>query len=163
MRRNYTREQYLEQITWLRDRMPNAVISTDIIVGFPGETEEDYRQTRDLMELVKFDFVFSFIYSPRKYTRAASMQDDCPQNIKKQWLEELQKRQIEICLEQNSAWVGKKMKTLVEKRLANDKLLARSEGNLRVIFYGPSELIGNFVTVMIDRAAPAQLEASLIT
>ncbi len=162
MRRNYTREQYLEQINWLRERMPTAVISTDIIVGFPGETEEDYQLTRDLMEQVKFDFVFSFIYSPRKYTRAATMQDDCPQNIKQTWLEALQKRQIELCLERNSVWVGKKMKTLVEKRLSSGKLLARTEGNLRVIFEGTSDLIGNFVTVMIDRAAPAQLEATLI-
>lgn len=163
MRRNYTREQYLEQIAWLRERMPNAVISTDIIVGFPGETEEDYRLTRDLMELVKFDFIFSFVYSPRRYTRAANMKDDCPITVKQQRLEDLQKRQIEICLERNSAWVGKKMKTLVEKRLSNGKLLARTEGNLRVVFDGPSEIIGNFVTVMIDRAAPAQLEATLIS
>lgn len=161
MRRNYTREQYLEQINWLRERMPSAVISTDIIVGFPGETEQDYLETRELMEQVKFDFMFSFIYSPRKYTRAASMQDDCPKETKQQWLEALQKRQIEMCLERNSAWVGKKMKTLVEKRLSNGKLLARTEGNIRVIFDGPSELVGNFATVMIDRAAPAQLEARL--
>ena len=68
MKRNYTAAQYLEQIGWLRDLMPDATISTDIIVGFPGESEEDYLATRQLMETVRYDLIYSFIYSPRKYT-----------------------------------------------------------------------------------------------
>lgn len=162
MRRNYTAEKYLEQIGWLRDRMPHAVISTDIIVGFPGETEEDYMMTRKLMETVRYDLVFSFIYSPRRYTRAFSMEDTCPPAVKTAWLEDLQKRQIAICLERNLTYIGKTIKTLVEKRLTNGKLLARTEGNIRVLFDGDDALIGNFAYLEIDQAGPVNLLAKKI-
>lgn len=157
MRRTYTVEQYLEQIGWLRDRMPDAVISTDIIVGFPGETEEEYLETRKLMEIVKFDFVYSFIYSPRRYTRAFKMEDPIAKEVKARWLTDLQDRQKDICLEKNQRHVGKVLKTLVEKRLANGKLLARTEGSIRVIFDGADELIGTFVPLKISKASPANL------
>ena len=161
MKRNYTVEKYLEQIGWLRSRMPDAVISTDMIVGFPGETEQDYLQTRELMETVQYDFMFSFIYSPRKYTKAWKMEDDCPKEIKAERLETLQKRQIEICLEKNLMHIDKIVKTLVEKRLTNGKLLARTEGNLRVLFDGKDSLIGDFVNLKIEQAGPANLFATL--
>ena len=157
MRRTYTVEQYLEQIGWLRDRMPDAVISTDIIVGFPGETEEEYQETRKLMETVKFDFIYSFIYSPRRYTRAFKMEDPVPKEAKAKWLTDLQERQKDICLEKNQRHVGKTMKTLVEKRLENGKLLARTEGSVRVVFEGSNEMIGTFLYLNITRASPANL------
>lgn len=161
MKRNYTAEYYLEQIKWLRDRMPDATISTDIIVGFPGETEEDYQKTRELMEAVKFDIIYSFIYSVRRYTGASKKVDNCPPEVKAKRLEDLQARQIEICVERNGRHIGKKMKTLVEKRLTNGKLLARTTGNMRVLLDGGDDLIGQFVDVMVDDAGPANLLASV--
>jgi len=165
MNRNYTRERYLEQINWLRDRIAHVTISTDIIVGFPGETKEDYQQTRELMELVRFDFVYSFIYSPRKYTRALKLleQDVCMQEEKTMRLQALQKRQKEISLERNSLLIGKRLKSLVEKRLTNGKLLARTEGNVRVLFSGKDDLIGKFVMVDIDSTCPVNLSGTFVS
>jgi tRNA-2-methylthio-N6-dimethylallyladenosine synthase len=161
MLRNYTVEQYLEQIGWLRDRMPTATISTDIIVGFPGETEEDFEATMAALEAVRFDLIYSFIYSPRKYTRAARMADDCDPEIKGARLEKLQARQLAIALEQNTKNIGKKMRCLVEKRLEHGKLLGRTEGNIRVVFDGPDSVIGTFVTVTIVSVSPQNLHGSL--
>ncbi len=159
MLRNYTIERYLEQIEWLRDRMPTATISTDIIVGFPGETEEDFLATMAVIEKVRFDLVYSFIYSPRKYTRAARMEDDCHPTIKGARLEALQKRQLTIALENNTINIGKKLRCLVEKRLEHDKLLARTEGNVRVVFDGADDLIGQFINLTIKSASPQNMHA----
>jgi len=161
MKRNYTADYYLEQVKWLRDRMPDATISTDVIVGFPGETEDDYLKTRELMEKVKFDFMYSFIYSQRQFTGASKKVDDCPPEVKAKRLESLQRRQIEICVERNKRHIGKEMKTLVEKRLTNGKLLARTEGSIRVLFEGTDDLIGQFVFVTINDAGPANLFATV--
>ncbi|MFH0898151.1 MAG: MiaB/RimO family radical SAM methylthiotransferase, partial [bacterium] len=163
MKRNYTIEYYLEQIEWLRSRMPDATISTDIIVGFPGETDFDYQQTRDLVEKVQFDFIYSFIYSQRRYTGASQKTDDCPKELKAQRLEDLQKRQHEISLDRNRRHIGTKMKTLVEKRLANGKLLARTTGSIRVLFDGSDDKIGTFVDLEMYDAAPQHLLAKLVT
>lgn len=157
MNRTYSVEQYLDQINWIKEILPDATISTDIIVGFPGETQEDYMQTRDVMEKVKFDNVFSFIYSPRKYTKAALLKDDCAKNVKVERLDELQKRQVDICFEQNNRLVGKILKSLVEKRLTNGKLLARTQGNHRVLFEGDEILIGSFVDLRIEKAGAVNL------
>jgi len=162
MRRNYTIETFLKQVGWLRDRMPDAVISTDIIVGFPGETEEEFEQTMQALEAIKFDWMYSFIFSKRKYTRAFAMEDDCPQAIKTRRLMKLQKREKEISLERNSRWIGKTLKCLVEKRLENGKLLARTEGNVRVAFDGTDDCIGQFKDLLIESVTPAQLRAVLL-
>lgn len=162
MKRNYTTAQYLEQIGWIRELLPGATISTDIIVGFPGETEEDYQATRELMEKVKYDLVYSFIYSPRKYTRAANMEDTGTYQDKQKWLEALQERQKEICLERNLHNIGKNFTCLVEKRVAPDKLLARTEGNVRVHFQGTDDLIGNFVQLCIQETGPVNMIGILV-
>ena len=162
MKRNYSVEQYLEQIGWLRARMPEACISTDIIVGFPGETEEDFQATMKILEQVQYDWVYSFIYSPRKHTFAARMSDDCLPEVKSKRLECLQKRQIEIGLERYKAYVGKTVKVLVEKCLTDGELLARTGGNHRVIFKADSSLIGSFVSVLIKQTGPVNMHAELI-
>ena len=162
MNRTYSIEKYLEQVDWIHKVLPHAVITTDIIVGFPGETEEDYLATREVMEKVKFDYVFSFVYSPRKYTKAALLQDDCSIEIKHERLTGLQKRQVEISRERNNQLIGKKLKCLVEKRLTNGKLLARTEGNVRVLFDGDDAKIGQFVLLNIDNAGAVNLVGSLI-
>ena len=161
MNRTYTVAEYMQQVNWIRQIIPHATITSDIIVGFPGETEEDYQGTRKVMELVKFDFVFSFIYSRRKYTKAYKMGDPCPSSVKSERLTALQARQKEIGLERNRASLGTTSKVLVEKRLADDRLLARTEGNIRVLFSGSDELINQFVYVTIEHAGRVNLEGSL--
>ncbi len=162
MNRTYSVEKYLEQVDWIHKILPDAMITTDIIVGFPGEIERDYLATREVMEKVKFDYVFSFVYSPRKYTKAALLQDDCSTEIKHDRLAALQKRQVEISRERNNQLIGKKLKCLVEKRLTNGKLLARTEGNVRVLFDGDDSKIGQFVLLNIDNAGAVNLVGSLI-
>ncbi|MFA5075121.1 MAG: MiaB/RimO family radical SAM methylthiotransferase [Candidatus Babeliales bacterium] len=162
MNRTYTIEKYMEQIDWVKKILPQATITTDIIVGFPGETEQDYLMTRKIIEQVRYDLIYSFIYSPRKYTKAALMLDNCSNEEKNKRLQELQTRQMEICFENNLLTVGKTFKTLVEKRLANGKLLARTKGNLRVLCDSKDELVGTFVKLKIKSAGRANLIGSLI-
>jgi len=162
MNRTYTKEEFVEQAHRIKAIVPDVTISTDIIVGFPGETHEEYLETREVMETVQFDFVFSFIYSPRKYTKAFAMGDPVPMAEKQSRLEGLQKRQIEICVERNKRHIGKKLPVLVEKILANGTLLARTSGNIRVFLSGPSTLIGKFCLVEVTKAHAAQIEATYI-
>ena len=149
MNRTYTREQYLEQVEWIRERLPNAAIFTDVIVGFPGESQEDYQQTREIMEIVRYDQMFSFVYSPRKYTKAAEMEDNCSSAEKHKRLTELQTRQREICAEQNKKNIGKKIRVLVEDRLKNGSFLARTAGNIRVMLDDEQAQINEFVDVLV--------------
>lgn len=162
MNRNYTVEKYLEQITWIRERMPDATISTDLIVGFPGETDQDFQATMDAIETVRYDLIYSFIYSRRKYTKAWPMPDDCAPDVKSARLELLQKRQMEIACEKNSTNIRKTLTCLVEKRLENGKLLARTEGNIRVVFDGNDSLIDTFIELEIESAGPANMSAKIV-
>lgn len=162
MKRNHTVEKYLEQIDWIRELLPGATISTDIIVGFPGETEEDYLATRALMETVKYDLIYSFIYSPRKYTSASRMEDTSSYQEKQKLLDALQERQKEISLERNLLNIDKTLKCLVEKRIAHDKLLARTEGNVRVHVQGPDSMIGNFANVLIQETGPVNMSGIFV-
>lgn len=149
MKRSYTVEQYLEQIFWIKKYLPDATISTDIIVGFPGETNSDYLKTRQLMETVRFDNIFSFIYSARKFTKAALLEDNCSFEEKQKRLNQLQKRSIEIVEEKNKSYIGKKLRCLVEKRTTSGKLLARSSGNHRILFDGGDSKINTFVEIYV--------------
>ncbi|MBM3886359.1 MiaB/RimO family radical SAM methylthiotransferase [Candidatus Dependentiae bacterium] len=163
MKRNYSIEQFKEQIGWLRDRVPNATISTDIIVGFPGETEADFAQTMQAVEAIRFDWVYSFNYSPRKHTLASrTMGDDVPQEVKSKRLDVLQTRQIEIGADIYIKHVDKIYEVLVEKRLEDGKLLARTGGNIRTLLEGPDSIIDSFVTVRILAAGPVNLTGELI-
>ena len=163
MKRNYTIEQFKEQIGWLRTRMPDAVISTDIIVGFPGETEEDFEQTMKAIEEIRFDWIYSFNYSPRKHTLASrTMEDDIPQEVKSRRLDRLQSCQIEIGAEVYTKHVGRVYEVLVEKRFNDGKLLARTPGNVRVLLEGPDSLIDSFVLVRILASSPVNLTADLV-
>lgn len=150
MNRNYTAQEFLDKIKWVKDLMPDVSITTDIIVGFPGETEADYLATREIMEIVKFDQIYSFIYSKRKFTKSFNMEDNCPVSEKARRLSELQKRQREISLELNRKNIGKTLKVLVEKQLEPGKLLCRTEGNARVFLHGNADLIGRFLNVKIE-------------
>jgi tRNA-2-methylthio-N6-dimethylallyladenosine synthase len=159
MRRNYSIRQYLEQINYLKKRINDVVLSTDFIVGFPCETRDDFRKTLNLIKNIQYDFSYSFIYSPRRYTRAWSMNDDCSVIEKVERLSVLQELQKQIAFKRNNRYVGKKVITLVEKRLANGKLLSRTKGNLRVFFDGDNSLIGKFVNLYVKASSPANLFA----
>ena len=160
MNRTYSKEEYLAQVDNIRGILPDATITTDIIVGFPGETHEEYLETREVMELVRFDLIFSFIYSRRKYTKAYKMGDTCPAEEKQARLEGLQARHREIGGEQNKQQIGKTVRVLVEKRVSTGKLLARTAGNHRVFFEGADELIGTFTYVLIADAGVTELRGS---
>ena len=162
MNRNYTVEDYLKQIGWMREHLPDVTVSTDIIVGFPGETETDFKETMDIIEKIIFNNIFSFIYSPRKFTIAALFVDSCSKEEKLKRLESLQKRSIEIVKEKNNNYVGEILKCLVEKRATSGKLLARSAGNLNVLFDGDNSIIDTFVNIKVESAGAANLIGSLI-
>lgn len=157
MNRNYTIEEFHTKIGWLRDRMPDAFISTDVIVGFPGETDADFGQTMEALEKIRFNLAYSFIYSRRQFTKAFNLPDNCSASVKLQRLTTLQERQIEIAFTCNNEKIGKNLTCLVEKRIEHGKLLARTEGSLRVHLEGSDDLIGKFVTVTILSATPTHL------
>lgn len=162
MNRNYSSEEFLQKIEWARKTLPGLTITTDIIVGFPGEMEEDYFETRKVMDLIKFDQIYSFIYSKRKYTKAFSMPDDCSESEKLERLMLLQARQREISRECNQAWIGKTLKILVEKQLENGKLLARTEGNTRILVDSQNDLTGKFAKATVEGASVVNLFGKLV-
>ncbi len=163
MKRNYTIELFMEQIGWLRARMPDATVSTDIIVGFPGEREEDFLKTMEAVEAIRFDWTYSFNYSPRRHTLASrTMEDDCPADVKSRRLETLQKRQIEIGAEMYKRHIGKEYRVLVEKRLDDGMLLGRTPGNMRFLLEGNDTLIDSFVTARVLLTTPANLTGELV-
>lgn len=163
MNRHYDRETYLSLVEYMRERMPDIAISTDIIVGFPGETEEDFLDTLDLMRKVKYDMIFSFIYSPRTGTPAAKM-EQVDDKIKSERMERLLKLQNELLAEKNLSYVGKTMRVLVEGRSKTntEKMSARTEGNRIVLFDGDDSLTGNFAYIKITKSAPFALFGEIV-
>ncbi len=161
MKRGYTIEEYLEQVGWIREFLPQATVSTDFIVGFPGETEDDFQKTMNVIEQVKFDNIYSFIYSPRKYTKAALLEDNCSYEIKQKRINILQKRQVEISRAKNDTYIGKIFKCLVEKRATSGRLFARSAENHKILFDGDDSIIDTFVNIKVDSAGAVNLTGSL--
>lgn len=153
MNRRYTREQYLEKISILKDLLPEVGLSTDIIVGFPGETEEDFRATCSLMKEVEFDSAFIFKYSPRTGTPAFDLGDNVSLEIKKERNNSLLVLQDEICEKKNGELKGKAVQVLVEGHSKNNKnmLMGRTRTNKIVVFDGADSLIGKLVDVCIKR------------
>ncbi len=151
MNRKYTREHYLELTAKMRERIPGVAISTDIIVGFPGETEEDFAQTLDVVNKVRFDAAFTFMYSPRSGTRAADFTDHVPIAVKKERLAHLMDVQYSIAAEINQSLEGQIEEVLVEgpSKTDKDNLTARTRTNRIVIFSGPNSLIGRLINVRI--------------
>lgn len=164
MNRGYTREDYLDIIALLRDLMPDISLSTDIIVGFPGETEEDYEQTVDILRQVRFTNIFSFRYSPRPLTAAAKKTDNVPFEVKKRRLVEIQSIQKKIQLETNTSKVGKVMKVLCMGRSKRDprRYSGRNQGYQVVNFESNSDVIGHFVDVRIVSCGPYSLVGETI-
>ena len=151
MNRKYTKEQYLDLVKKIQEKIPNVLFSTDIIVGFPGETEEDFEDTLDVVEKVKFEQVYMFIYSRRVGTPADKMENQIPEEIKHKRfdrLKELVEKQTEI---NNEKYLGTIQKVLVEGTSKNNSemLTGRTESNKVVIFEGEKNLIGTTKNIEI--------------
>jgi tRNA-2-methylthio-N6-dimethylallyladenosine synthase len=159
MKRGYTAREYTSKIRHLRGVRPGISISSDFIVGFPGETEMDFAATLDLIHTIGFDNSFSFIYSKRPGTPAASMPDDLPQEIKKERLAILQARLEQQAAEITRSMVGRVERVLVEGPSRKDpaELYGRTENNRVVNFCGRRELIGQFIDIRITEALPHSL------
>jgi len=155
MNRGYTRDDYLRLIERIRRALPDAAITTDLMVGFPGETDADFEETLDLARAVRWDSAFMFMYSPRDGTPAAQWPNDVPPAVKKERLQRLIQLQEAISAEVNGALVGRGQEVLVEgpSRRSDRMLMGRTRGDKVVILDGPPEWIGRTVEVVITRAA----------
>jgi tRNA-2-methylthio-N6-dimethylallyladenosine synthase len=163
MNRHYDREKYLEIINYAKKKIPDVSITSDIIVGFPGETYEDFQETISLIKEVQFTSLFTFIYSPRVGTPAAKMDDPIPAEEKSKWFRELLAVQEEIAGQRCASMVGKKEKILVEGVNAKTGALqCRNSGNIIVECQGESSLIGTFQTAEITQARNWILKGKLI-
>ena len=154
MNRRYDTAKYLETVDYLRETIPDITITTDIIVGFPGETEEDFEGTLNMLRRVKFDMIYSFIYSPRKGTPAAEMECQVPDSVKSERFNRLLAVQNEIALELNQKEVGKTLRVLCDGiSKNNDKVYSgRTEGNKIVFFDGEPCDTGKYLDIKIERA-----------
>ncbi len=164
MNRGYTREHYLELIDYVKEKLPDVALTSDIIVGFPGETYEDFRETVSLIQQVGYDSLFTFIYSPRKGTKAAEMPDPISAEEKGKWFRELLEVQQNIGCSSYKDYVGKTLRVLCEGEGRTDPslLTGKSRQNIIVDFDGDSSLIGSFVDVEITDALAWALKGKLI-
>lgn len=154
MNRHYTKESYLELVERIREKNPDIALTTDIIVGFPGETEEDFEETLDVVRKVRYDSAFTFIYSKRTGTPAASMEDQVPEEVVKRRFDKLLKTVQDIAAEKAQKAVGTTTKVLVEEVNGQDASLVtgRTSQNYVVHFPGTPDLIGKMVTVCIKES-----------
>lgn len=155
MNRRYTAEHYKSLIADARSKMPDITLSSDIIVGFPGETDEDFEQTLKLVQDTRFDLLFTFLYSPRTGTPAASYEDNATPQDKQRRFERLLKAQDEIVAEKQAAYKGRKLRLLVDGNAKGSEypFTARTEGNLLVCVRGDDIKIGEFIEAEIEKTS----------
>ena len=165
MNRTYTREHFYDMAVKIREIMPNCGLSTDIIVGFPGETDDQYRETLDLMEAIKFNSAFTFKYSPRPYTKAEQFSDQISEQVKKDRLDEMLILQRKHTLELNQKMVGSFQKVLIEKesKKSNMHWAGRTDSNEWVIIEKNNSNIKDIVPVEITGATGVILHGKEIT
>jgi tRNA-2-methylthio-N6-dimethylallyladenosine synthase len=161
MLRRYTVEEYMEKLEWVREAIPGIALSTDVIVAFPGETEEEYEETLKLMRDVRFDEAYMYRYSPRDGTPATRLPADqfVPEAEGQARLERLISMQRQIMLEVNGAWVGRTVEVLVEKEGRRGGVQGRTEGNKTVNLEGTPDMIGSFVDVTLTSTTGATFNA----
>ncbi|HIU09778.1 MAG TPA: tRNA (N6-isopentenyl adenosine(37)-C2)-methylthiotransferase MiaB [Candidatus Avidehalobacter gallistercoris] len=161
MNRGYDTARYAAIIDHIREQTPEAAVTTDIIVGFPGETEDDFQATLDFIARCRFDAAYTFLYSPRSGTPAAKMADQVPLQVKKERLQRLTALQNQISLEKNQTYIGQIVHVLVEGPSKNNPeyLTGRTESNKIVILRGGMELVNQIVAVKITGAKTWHLEA----
>jgi tRNA-2-methylthio-N6-dimethylallyladenosine synthase len=163
MKRGYTALEYKSIVRRLRALRPDISISSDFIVGFPGETDADFELTMKLVEEVGFDASFSFVYSKRPGTPAADLPDDTPHEVKRARLQRLQARIEEQTRTRSLAMVGRRHRVLVEgpSRKSPAELCGRTANNRVVNFPGPNDLAGRFADVIVTAALPHSLRGEL--
>ncbi|MGL4800588.1 MAG: tRNA (N6-isopentenyl adenosine(37)-C2)-methylthiotransferase MiaB [Cellulosilyticaceae bacterium] len=164
MNRRYTKESYLELVRKIKAAVPNMYMTTDIIVGFPGETEEDFQDTLDVVREVKFSNAFTFIYSKRTGTPAATMEDQVPENVSKERFNRLVALVHELAAETMHAQVGKTVEVLLEEVSKNDSniLSGRTDTGLLVHVLANQDLIGSYVNVAITDSKTHYLVGTLV-
>jgi tRNA-2-methylthio-N6-dimethylallyladenosine synthase len=160
MNRHYDREQYLELVDYAKKVMPDLVLTSDVIVGFPGETEEEFEETISLIRQVRYDSLFTFIFSPRTGTPAATMDDPTSKEEKNRRFDKLCAVQNAISEEIHSQYIGKTMRCLIDGT-DNDLLTARTEGGRLVRLSGDPKLVGSFAQITITGSTTWSLTGSL--
>ena len=160
MNRHYDRETYLSKVAYAKRVMPNLVLTSDVIVGFPGETEEEFEETITLIQQVRYDSLFTFIFSPRNGTPAASMEDPTPKSDKNRRFDRLCAVQNEISEQIHQEYVGKCLRCLVDGT-DHDMLTARTEGGRLVRFPGAPELVGSYQNITINGSTTWSLTGEL--
>ena len=164
MNRRYTKEQYLDIINYARQNAPDFSFSTDLIVGFPGETYEEFCETKELIKQVKYDNIYSFVYSRRSGTKAAEMEDNISDKQKGLWLRELLLEQREVSSQWLARFVGKTVEVLAEGegRTGDGYLTGKTDEGIIVEFKADKKLIGEFVQVSITKAMNWALAGELV-
>lgn len=164
MNRRYTKEQYLDIINYARQNAPDFSFSTDLIVGFPGETYEEFCETKELIKQVKYDNIYSFVYSRRSGTKAAEMEDNISDKQKGLWLRELLLEQREVSSRWLARFVGKTVEVLAEGegRTGDGYLTGKTDEGIIVEFKADKKLIGEFVQVSITKAMNWALAGELV-
>lgn len=163
MNRGYTREEYIEKIKMIKKAMPNVVLSTDIIVGFPGETEEDFQDTLSMVEEVGFETIYAFMYSPRPMTKAAKFEGQLPEHVKSERLNRLFAHHEKIASELVKKYEGLNMDILVETYDPERQVVTgRSSQNKLVHFEGDASLIGKTIPIRVTKAFPAMLRGERV-
>ncbi len=160
MNRHYDREKYLELVNYAKSVMPDLVLTSDVIVGFPGETEEEFEETLSLIEAVRYDSLFTFIFSPRIGTPAATMEDPTPKEEKNRRFDKLCALQNKISEQIHQAYVGKTLRCLVDG-VDNDMLTARTEGGRLVRLSADKKYIGSFLDITITGASTWSLTGTV--
>jgi tRNA-2-methylthio-N6-dimethylallyladenosine synthase len=163
MLRRYTVEQYLEKIEWVREAMPEIALSTDVIVAFPGESDEEYEATLELMRTVRYDDAYLYKYSPRDGTPATRLPEAqfVDPDVAQARLERLIELHREIQLELNQAQLGRVKEVLIEKEAKRGGLQGRTECNKVVAFEGDASLIGSFASVRLLETSGATFSGEL--
>ena len=154
MNRHYDTAQYLRTVDYLREKIPDVTLTSDIIVGFPGESEADFEGTLEMLRRVRFDMLYSFIFSPRKGTPAAKMEDQIPKEVQSARFDRLLALQNTIGTEKNAELIGRSLRVLCDGVSKNNPALmsGRTDGNKIAFFGGAPEDTGKFVTVTVERA-----------
>lgn len=164
MNRRYTREKYLERVEAIRSKVPDISLTTDLIVGYPGETEEEFEETCSLVEQVGYDSAFTFIYSPRVGTRAADMPDQIPEEVSSRRIQKLIALQKDVTHKRYANYIGQVHSVLVEESSRRDEnqMAGKNEYNITVNFPGDKSLIGQIVRVKITSAGECTLRGERV-
>ena len=162
MRRGYTAEAYRAKVARLRELVPGVALSTDVIVGFPGESEADFEATVALMAAIEYDSAFLFKYSPRPGTEAAGRADDVPRATKERRHQALLALQGDVSRRKLESWVGREVEVLVTERNRRGQLAGHTRQNVNAVCDGPDSCIGELVGVAVERATPTTLVGRLV-